>query len=168
MPCFCETPSIKAEVYRDLCAFGDFPRSFGKKRTFIVGTFYLVWSLRPRSRCTPGSGTRADCRSCRSHRCTGRWGSPPGFRSCPRRELAAVGAEKTEVAGVSAAVRHESRLRAETLLSVWSPTNSHYVNWQLHSTGECCVSRLPTGHRDPLPSWRGRRRHRKVQSAEMF
>lgn len=32
MPCSCETPSINAEVYRDLCTFGDFPLSFEKKK----------------------------------------------------------------------------------------------------------------------------------------
>lgn len=114
MPCFCETPSINAETYVHsvMLRKRSITFSFGKN-TFIV-CFYLVWSLRPRSRCTPDSGTRADCRSCRSHICTGRWDSPPGFRSCPRRELAAVGAENTGVTGVtgvSADFLHELRLR---------------------------------------------------------
>lgn len=55
---------------------------------------YLVWILRPRTRCTPGSETLVCCRSCRSRRCTDLLDSPPGCRSCPLHGLAAVNIHK--------------------------------------------------------------------------
>lgn len=196
MPCFCETPSINAEVYQDGWVFGGTSQCRGnitslctqmqtgkcckyrrntcsRGKTLIIFQYlcrwawcYLVWSLLPQSRCTPGSGTQACCRSCRSHICTVRWDSPPGFHSCRRHELAAVDADNREVTGVSA----EPRLRPAAGSIDMTPS------WQLLTLLTGNFIQLATalyhicqhGMRIPLQSWQSLRQRRKVQSAETF
>ncbi len=153
---------------------------------------YLVWTLQPQSRCTPGSETQVCCHSCRSHRCTDRLGSPPGYHSCPLHGLAAVNIHKwtTEKGGVISIqcwtrawmnIPNVAQLTTghwldwyKTLQTVWTGTNSAHSKTLTLLIGDFIQLAnvlFPVCQRGMsilLVSWHGPQQHRKGQSSEMF